>query len=237
MLRTFIFYVAFALFWIGLGVLHLFALPSRHLTRKLFVLNAMGLLWLARVITGIKYEIHMARPEPDKHLRIKSDNNHARSDGKAIIAAKHMSILESAVLIMTVPNAFFIIKRELMWIPIFGWAAARIGYVPVNRNSGTTNMKKLLNTVAKKIIAGDRLIIYPEGTRAAPGAPVKLRRGLLFIAESLKLPIQPVGTDSGLYWPKRGIMRPGTANVWFEPMLPYNATLEQISDAIGRYSA
>jgi hypothetical protein len=59
----------------------------------------------------------------------------------------------------------------------------------------------------------------------------------MFIAESLKLPILPIGTDSGLYWPKRGKMSPGTANVWFEPLLPSTASLEEIADAIGRHSA
>jgi hypothetical protein len=59
----------------------------------------------------------------------------------------------------------------------------------------------------------------------------------MFIAESLKLPILPIGTDSGLYWPKRGKMSPGTANVWFEPFLPSTASLEEIAEAIGRHSA
>jgi 1-acyl-sn-glycerol-3-phosphate acyltransferase len=81
------------------------------------------------------------------------------------------------------------------------------------------------------------LIIFPEGTRARPGKKVKLKRGLLFIAQNLKLPILPVGTDSGLYWPKKGKMKSGTANIWFEQVLPPTASLDEISDAINQHSA
>jgi 1-acyl-sn-glycerol-3-phosphate acyltransferase len=81
------------------------------------------------------------------------------------------------------------------------------------------------------------LVIFPEGTRTKPGQRPKLKRGLMFIAQSLKLPVQPVGTDAGLYWPKRGRMNPGTACVYFEPLLPATASLDDIHDAINRHSA
>ena len=212
------------------------ALPSRWLTRKFVLADALGVLRLARAIVGIKYRIHCP-PREDRRNDISGAKNHERADRKAIIAAKHMSILEVAILAVHIPNMFFIMKRELMWIPIYGWSFWRMGLQPVNRATGATNMNKLVDAVANKIINGMTLIIFPEGTRTKPGAPVKLKRGLLFIAEHLKLPIQPVGADTGLYWPKRGRMRPGTANVWFEPMLPNNASMDEIADAIGRHSA
>jgi 1-acyl-sn-glycerol-3-phosphate acyltransferase len=140
-------------------------------------------------------------------------------------------------LITHIPNSFFIIKRELMWIPIYGWAFWRMGLQPVNRTTGSTNMQKLTAAVAEKIMDKMILIIYPEGTRARPGQKIKLKRGLLFIAENLKLPILPVGTDAGLYWPKKGKMKPGTANLYFEPMLPCTATLPEIENALSRHSA
>ncbi|MCQ2598753.1 MAG: 1-acyl-sn-glycerol-3-phosphate acyltransferase, partial [Alphaproteobacteria bacterium] len=73
--------------------------------------------------------------------------------------------------------------------------------------------------------------------RTKPGHPVPLKRGLLFLAHQLKLPILPVGTDTGLYWPKHGRMHSGTANIWFEPMLPCNASLDEINNAINKHSA
>ena len=98
-------------------------------------------------------------------------------------------------------------------------------------------MNKLANAVAKKIMNGQVLIIFPEGTRVKPGARPALKRGLLYLAHQLKLPIMPVGTDAGVYWPKHGKMRPGTANVYFEPLLPCNASLDEIRDAINAHSA
>lgn len=195
------------------------SLPSRWLCRKFIVMDAWGVLWIARLVAGIKYKIRYA---DGKSMRNK------------IVAAKHMSILEVAILTTHIHNVFFIIKRELMWIPIYGWAFARMGLQPVNRARGATNMNKLVAAVAKKIKSGMTLVIFPEGTRAKPGQPQKLKRGLLFIAEQLKLPIVPVGTDSGLYWPKKGKMQSGTANVYFEKELPFDASLDEISAGINK---
>ncbi|MCL1902173.1 MAG: 1-acyl-sn-glycerol-3-phosphate acyltransferase [Alphaproteobacteria bacterium] len=226
MFRTIIFKISFVSIFAAFAPLFLIALPSRRLLRRLLVTLALGVLWFARVIAGIKYKVHN---NPYK--------NHAGDGPRPIVACKHMSVLETAFLMAYVPNVFFILKREITWIPIYGWVAARLGFIPVNRASGATNMQKLTHAAAKNVARGMTLAIFPEGTRKVPGAPIKLKRGLMFIAENLKLPIQPVGTDSGLYWPKHGKMHPGTANFWFEPILPYNATLEDIADAISRHSA
>ena len=198
------------------------------------VLALHFILW-ARVVAGIKYEIHYP-PHEENGVPV-APNGNIRLDGKSIIAAKHMSILEIAVLSTHIRNSFFIIKRELLWIPIYGWAFWRMGLQPVNRARGATNMQKLTHAVAKKIMDGKVLIIFPEGTRVKPGQTVKLKRGLLFLAHELKLPILPVGTDAGKYWPKHGRMHSGTAHVWFEPVLPCNASLDEISAAINRHSA
>ena len=235
MLRTLLFKFLLSVWFVSWSPLLLLALPSKKLTRIFIVADAAGVLWLARVIAGIRYEIHYPPSEEDGIPMM--PNEYDRCDGKAIIAAKHMSTLEIAILGTHIPNCFFIIKRELMWIPIYGWAFWRMGLQSVNRAAGATNMARLTNAVAKKIMNKMVLIIYPEGTRAMPGQRIKLKRGLLFIAESLKLPIQPVGTDAGLYWPKRGRMKPGTAKVWFEPVLPPTASLAEISEAINRHSA
>ena len=179
--------------------------------------------------------MHYPPTEEDGVPSVPNDN--VRFDGKAIVAAKHMSILEVAILSSNINKPFFILKRELLWIPIYGWAFWRMGLQPVNRARGATNMNKLTNAVAKKIMNGQTLIIFPEGTRVKPGKRIPLKRGLLFLAHQLKLPIIPVGTDTGLYWPKRGRMNPGTANVYFEPLLPSTASLEEIGEAINRHSA
>ena len=84
---------------------------------------------------------------------------------------------------------------------------------------------------------GMTLIIFPEGTRVIPRASPKLKRGLLFLASHLKLPITPVGVDTGLYWPKRGKIKSGTTHIYFENELHSSATLEEINEAINRHSA
>jgi 1-acyl-sn-glycerol-3-phosphate acyltransferase len=197
----------------------LVGLVSARLTRRFIIWDATGVLWLARIIAGIKTEVVGA---PTRG---------------AIIASKHMSILEVAVLATSIPGAFFIVKRELLWIPIYGWAFWRMGFIGVNRARGATNMKSLAERAAEKIRRGAALIIFPEGTRMRPGAGVKLKRGLLFISETARVPIIPVGANTGLFWPKKGRMAPGLARITFEPALPFDAPLDDIAAAIARHSA
>ena len=234
MIRTILFKLVLGIYFINWAPILLIGLVSAKLTRVLVRTCADGVMILARIIAGIRWRVYYPMAEEDG-IPALPDNN-ARVDGKAIIAAKHMSIMEIAIISHVVPNSFFIVKRELMWIPIYGWAFWRMGLVPVNRTRGATNMNKLAERVAKKIMDGRILVIFPEGTRVKPGTRAPLRRGLLFLASHLKLPILPVGTDAGLYWPKRGRMHPGTAQVWFEQTLPCNATLDEISDAINKHS-
>ena len=235
MLRTIFFKLILGIYFIAWTPLLTIGLISRGLARFLVLTETRGVLYLARVIANIKYQVHFP-PIEENGIPTKPNAN-TRLDGKAIIAAKHMSILEVAILMLHVPNAFFIVKRELMWIPFYGWIFYRIGLQPVNRKPGTTNMRKLSDKVATKIKDGQNLIIFPEGTRVKPGNRPALRRGLLFLAHELKLPILPVSTDSGLYWPKRGLMHPGTANLYFETLLPASASLTEIADAINQHSA
>ena len=235
MLRTIIFKFILSIWFVLWTPLLLVGLISSKLERKFIFMDAAGVLFLARTITGIKYEIHYPSTNEDgipfKH------NINQRLDGRSIIASKHMSILEVAILLTHVPNYFFIMKRELLWIPIYGWAFARIGLIGVNRKRGATNMNALAEKVTKNIMKGMTLIIFPEGTRVTPGARPKLKRGLLFLASHLKLPITPVSIDTGLYWPKRGKMKPGTTHIYFENELPSSASLEDVSEAINRHSA
>lgn len=235
MFRTILFKIALGLYFTAWTPLLLIGLVSKKLSRKFVFADAAGVLVLARLICGIKYNVHYPKTEEDGIPAMPDGNK--RIDGKSIVAAKHMSILEIAIISRVMPKTFFIMKRELLWIPIYGWAFWRCGMLGVNRARGKTNMTKLSDDVEKRVLDGYTLVIFPEGTRAKPGERIPLKRGLLLLAYRLKLPIQPVGTDAGLYWPKHGRMHSGTANVWFEPLLPCNASLDEISDAINRHSA
>ena len=235
MLRDFVFKTTLLLWFALWSPLLLLGLISQKLERKFILFDAWGVVFLARAIAGIKYEIHYPLLDDENGIPFKHNINQ-RLDGRAIIASKHMSMLEVAILVTHVPNYFFIIKRELLWIPIYGWAFKRIGLIGVNRTRGATNMHALAEKVTKNIMKGMILIIFPEGTRVAPGQKVKLKRGLLFLANHLKLPITPVGVDTGLYWPKPGRTKPGTTHIYFEHELPSTATLDEVSEAINRHS-
>ena len=87
-----------------------------------------------------------------------------------------------------------------------------------------------------KIMDGMTLVIFPEGTRVSPNQNIPIKRGLMFLAEQLKLPITPVGVDTGLYWPKRGRIKPGIAQIYFEPELPSTATMDEVRIAINKHS-
>ena len=235
MFRTVIFKIILGIYFILWAPVLLVVLPSRKMTLRAITADARGVLKLARAICGIKY--HIFYPPTEENGIPVQPNDNIRTDGKAIIASKHMSIMEVAILVTNIQNPFFIVKRELFWIPIYGWSFWRMGLQPVNRTRGATNMKKLSAAVSTRIMNGQTLIIFPEGTRVKPGQKIPLKRGLLFLAEQLKLPITPVGIDTGLYWPKRGKMTPGTAKIYFEDILPSTATLEEIHAAINKHSA
>ena len=235
MVKTILFKITLGIYFTLWSPILLVGLISKKLTRKLVFADAAGVLLLARIICGLKYNVHYPVNE-ENGIPAMPDGN-KRTDGKAVIAAKHMSILEIAIISRVVPKSFFILKRELLWIPIYGWAFWRCGMLGVNRARGKTNLKQLADAVEKRILDGYTLVIFPEGTRVKPGQRIPLKRGLLLLAHTLKLPILPVGTDAGVYWPKHGRMQSGTANVWFEPLLPCNASLDEISEAINRHSA
>ena len=235
MLKTLIFKFTLLLWFTLWAPLLFIGLISSKLERAFILADAWGVLFLARIIVGIKYEIHYPLIDDENGIPFQHNINQ-RLDGRAIIASKHMSVLEVAILVTHVPNAFFIIKRELLWIPIYGWAFKRIGLLGVNRKRGATNMKYLAAQVTENIMKGMTLIIFPEGTRVSPNQKAKVKGGLLFLAQYLKLPIMPVGVDTGLYWPKHGKMNPGTTHIYFEHELPSSATTDEVSEAINRHS-
>ena len=139
---------------------------------------------------------------------------------EVLIAAKHQSFLDIILIFASVPAGKFIMKRELMYAPVIGQYGLRIGCVPVDRGKRSQAIKKMVEDVAKGRQQPGQLIIYPQGTRIAPGvkAPYKVGTGVLY--EELGQDCVPVAANVGLYWPRKGIMRkPGTAVVEFLPRI------------------
>ncbi len=182
--------------------------------------------WSAGWMVGLRSEIRGPVPE-----------------GEVLIAAKHQSFFDIILLISVLPRPKFIMKSSLRWAPLFGWYALRIGCVPVERGRRAQAIAQMQAGVASGRALPGQLIIYPQGTRVAPGAclPYKIGAGVLY--ESLGQPCVPAATNVGVFWPRTGIGRkPGLAVVEFLPEIApglavpaFMERLEQeVEDASGR---
>ena len=141
--------------------------------------------------------------------------------GPALVAAKHQSFLDILMIFTALPQARFIAKRELIWAPVLGLYAWRIGCVFVDRGKRGQAITKMVRDVAADSGAPGQLTIYPQGTRVAPGGrrPYKMGTGVLY--EKLQQPCVPVACNVGVFWPKRGVYRkPGIAVVEFLSPIP-----------------
>ncbi len=161
---------------------------------------------------------------------------HLPASGAALIAPMHQSAFDTLIWLLLVPDCVYVLKLELTRIPLFGPLLLRSGMIAVDRAGGATAMRDLIRRAAAAAAEGRQILIFPEGTRVAPGAGVKLQPGVAALAARTGLPIIPVATDSGHYWGRRALRkRPGTIQVAIRPPLPTDlprdalmAQLEQI---------
>jgi len=159
--------------------------------------------WTARWMVGIRTEVRGTPPTDE-----------------VMIAAKHQSFLDIMMIFTAIPSGKFIMKREILWTPIIGQYAVRLGCVAVNRGQRGRAIKKMVADVEAGRTAAGQLIIYSQGTRIAPGvkAPYKVGTGVLY--EQLGQDCVPVATNVGVLWPRTGIYRtPGVAVVEFLPRI------------------
>ncbi len=173
-------------------------------------------LWAARWMIGLKTEVRGTPPV-----------------GEVVIAAKHQSFLDIIMIYHAVPRGKFIMKRELMYAPLLGQYALRIGCVPVNRGKRGAAIEKMKRDVERGGAEAGQLIIYPQGTRVAPGVkkPYKVGTGVLY--EQLGQPCVPVAANVGHFWPKRGFLRkPGTAVVEFLDPIPVGLPVKEFMSTL-----
>jgi len=134
--------------------------------------------------------------------------------GPLIVAAKHQSAWETFALISLFDNPLFIVKRELQWIPIFGWLMIKGRMVPIDRSAGSQALSTMTKRARVELSAGRQLIIFPEGTRRPAGAEPRFKFGVAHLYASTGVPCVPIALNSGLFWPRRSIRRlPGTVLV------------------------
>ncbi|MCC5780480.1 1-acyl-sn-glycerol-3-phosphate acyltransferase [Nitratireductor sp. B36] len=179
---------------------------------------AASSLWLQRVITGARSEITGLENLPD---------------GPCIIAPKHQSFWDTIAFLPNIPDALYILKRELVWIPFFGWYVAKMRMIPINRGSRTKALKQAVKSAHELMKDNRQLIIYPEGTRRPPGAEPAYKYGIVELYGQLGVPVVPVAHAAGLFWPRRKFLRhPGLIRARFlppiEPGLPRDVFQERL---------
>jgi len=139
-------------------------------------------------------------------------------DGPFILAPKHQSLWDAIAFLPYVPDPLYILKRELTWIPLFGFYVLKMRLIPVNRGSRSKALRKVIVDTRREIAASRQLIIYPEGTRRPPGAEPAYKFGIAELYAKLNLPVVPVAHNAGLFWPRRKFLRyPGTLKARFLP--------------------
>lgn len=217
LIRSFLFnlsmYVAMAVMAVGFLP---WALASPEGARRACHTYCRYVLWTARWMVGLHVEVRGTPPTDE-----------------VLVAAKHQSFLDILVIFHAMPRPKFIMKRELLYAPILGQYAWRIGCVPVDRGKRGQAIAKMLADVARGAVDPGQLVIYPQGTRVAPGAKLPYKIGTAILYQQLGQPCVPVATNVGLFWPKRAILRrPGTAVVEFLPTLPPGVAKEEFMTRI-----
>jgi len=135
-----------------------------------------------------------------------------------IFASKHESALETYAYTAIIPNSVFILKKELTYIPLFGWGQAVYGMIAVDRGAGGKAMKSMVAGAKKRVAEGRKIIIFPEGTRCKHGQVKGYKPGIVFLAHELDKPVVPVALNSDLCWSKNSfIRRPGVVTFEFMP--------------------
>ena len=170
-----------------------------------------GVLFFLKIIMNIRLEIRGIENVPE---------------GGAFIAMKHQSSFDTFVMHTVVSHPAFIMKKELLKIPLYGQFCKNTGMIPVDREGGLKALKDMMQTSGAAIEDGRQLIIFPEGSRTLPGDHIKYQSGIFGIYKYAKEPVIPVALNSGLYWPKNGPLVAG-GNIVFDFLEPIEAGLSK----------
>ena len=206
-LRSLIYNVLFYLmlvFWVMVGIPTYLMPRSGILTVARYW--ARSSIWLMRVVCNTKVEYRGLEKIPK---------------GPLIVASKHQSMWETFALLQFFDQPLFIFKRELKWIPLFGWYLIKANMIGVDRRAGGRALLAMARRAGEEVRHGRQLIIFPEGTRVAVDAPPNYKTGIAQIYADCGVTCLPVALNSGLFWPRRTFMRyPGTLVVEFLDPLP-----------------
>lgn len=188
-------------------------------------------IWLFKAIVGARWEVRGADLIPE---------------GPVIFAVKHQSAWDTLFFPAYFRNPAMIAKKELRWIPLYGWFAWRAGAVWIDRRSGTSALRTLVHGVESAVKQGRSVVMFPQGTRTRPGESRPYQRGITTLYLGAGVPIVPVALNSGMFWPRRSFSKfPGTIVVQFlEPIPPgldrktfLDVLAERIESATARIEA
>ncbi len=188
------------LFYLNTLVYLFVALPTFFMPYRAIIAVAKSWakvnLVLLRWVAGIDYEIRGREKIPE---------------GPIIVAAKHQSAWETFALLPLLENPVFILKRELQWIPVFGWLTIKGRMVPVDRARGSLALSAMIERARIELADNRQLIIFPEGTRRPAGSEPRYKMGVAHLYAAGGVPCVPIALNSGLFWPRRSLrLFPGT---------------------------
>jgi 1-acyl-sn-glycerol-3-phosphate acyltransferase len=151
--------------------------------------------WLAmyRMICGVTYEVRGMDNIPS---------------GGCLLAVKHQSVWDTCALFAIFDRAVYVLKSELMFIPFFGWALARLGCIPVKRGTGKSALENMVRGTRIALTQGKQVVIFPEGTRTMIGQAANYKTGISHLYTALEVACIPVALNSGALWPRRSFLRP-----------------------------
>lgn len=205
-LRSLLFYLGMILSLVVMTLIMPFCLflPFRL---RYGVLTQWGrfILWWLRVTCRLDYRVEGRENIPS---------------GASIVLAKHQSAWETIALQRILPPQTWVLKRELLWIPLFGWGLALLKAVAIDRGAGRKALKQVVEQGSQRLQAGIWVIVFPEGTRVAPGTKGSYNIGGAMLAQKSGYPALPIAHNAGEYWPKQGFLkRPGTITVAIGPCI------------------
>lgn len=218
---TFIRSLVFSLlqvFWtVIFGFLVLFTFPLKPHTRYRIVTKiSNSTLWLLRVICGIRMEVRGAENIPKE---------------PCVVMCKHQSAWETFALQLVFPDQVWVLKRELLWLPFFGWGLALTSPIAIDRSKGKQAMRQLLEQGKDRLDNGFCVVIFPEGTRMPYGVRGKYKIGGALLGESSGAPVVPVAHNAGKLWGRNSFLkRPGTIVMSIgQPIDPKGLKAEEIN--------
>jgi 1-acyl-sn-glycerol-3-phosphate acyltransferase len=188
-----------------LVVLALLPFPGRML-QSVTRLWMRSLHWLLRVTVGLTYEVRGLEGLPP---------------GPVIFAAKHQSAWDTTIFYCLVEDPAYVLKKELLSIPIYGWYLQRTKMISIDREAGPSALRRMLRQADEALGRGRSVVIFPEGTRVAPGEKLPYHPGVAALYSRTEAAVVPVAVNSGLFWGRRSFLkRPGTIVIEMLPPMP-----------------